>query len=229
VAPVASGNGDQPPDAPVTELTLADGVALVRQVLAESTVPPRWPMYLRQMKQFLRNARPDFDERRYGSLQDLLRACQKAGLVRLERDRQGGLRAFAGAVKAYVPHGWVAPENETAADVQEATTAAVDGMVVTEGDVTATHAVQPSASAFDDHDTPEDDDAQEERAMATQAGAARAGGEDAEGDDQLAMFGVVRPEDPEPVKARRTRKTATREERPKRTRKAPTRRRTSKR
>jgi uncharacterized LabA/DUF88 family protein len=229
VAPAASGNGDQPPDAPVTELTLADGVALVRQVLAESTVPPRWPMYLRQMKQFLRNARPDFDERRYGSLQDLLRACQKAGLVRLERDRQGGLRAFAGAVKAYVPHGWVAPENETAADVQEATTAAVDGMVVTEGDVTATHAVQPSASAFDDHDTPEDDDAQEERAMATQAGAARAGGEDAEGDDQLAMFGVVRPEDPEPVKARRTRKTATREERPKRTRKAPTRRRTSKR
>ena len=79
------------------------------QVLAEATTPPRWPMYLRQMKQFIRTARPDFDERRYGSLQDLLRACQKDGLVRLERDRQGGLRAFAGASQALdVPHGWAA-------------------------------------------------------------------------------------------------------------------------
>ncbi|MGQ0735463.1 MAG: NYN domain-containing protein [Acidobacteriota bacterium] len=93
--------------APPSDLTLADGVALVRAVLAEATTPPRWPMYLRQMKQFIRTARPDFDERRYGSLQDLLRACQKAGLVRLERDRQGGLRAFAGASRpASVPHGW---------------------------------------------------------------------------------------------------------------------------
>src|SRR4030095_9588183 len=38
-------------------LSLADGVALVRAVLAESTIPPRWPMYLRQMKQFIRTAR----------------------------------------------------------------------------------------------------------------------------------------------------------------------------
>ena len=57
-------------------------------------------MYLRQMKQFIRAARPDFDERRYGSLPDLLRACQKDGLLRLERDRQGGLRVFAGAAAA---------------------------------------------------------------------------------------------------------------------------------
>jgi hypothetical protein len=56
------------------EFSLADGVALVRAVLAEAATPPRWPMYLRQMKQFIRTARPDFDERRYGSLPDLLRA-----------------------------------------------------------------------------------------------------------------------------------------------------------
>src|SRR5687768_11867957 len=48
------GNGDMPAEGgetqePVTELTLADGVTLVRQVLAEATTPPRWPMYLRQM------------------------------------------------------------------------------------------------------------------------------------------------------------------------------------
>ena len=35
------------------------------------------------------NAQPDFDERRYGSIADLMRACQKDGLLRLERDRQG--------------------------------------------------------------------------------------------------------------------------------------------
>src|SRR5207247_5688761 len=30
-------------------------------------------------------------------LMDLLKACQKEGLVRLERDRRGGLRVFQGA------------------------------------------------------------------------------------------------------------------------------------
>ena len=40
-----------------------------------------------------------FDERRYGfgGLMDLLRACQRERLVRLERDRRGGLRVFQGA------------------------------------------------------------------------------------------------------------------------------------
>ena len=104
-APIRSSSALPSTDPP--QLSLADGVALVRAVLAESTTPPRWPMYLRQMKQFIRTARPDFDERRYGSLPDLLRACQKDGLLRLERDRQGGLRAFAGSYKpSNVPHGW---------------------------------------------------------------------------------------------------------------------------
>ena len=61
-------------------------------------------MYLRQMKQFIRTARPDFDERKYGSIVDLMRACQKEGLVQLERDRQGGLRVFgAGGPSAAAP------------------------------------------------------------------------------------------------------------------------------
>ena len=37
--------------------SLGDGVALVRRVLAEAATPPRWPMYPRQFKQFLRAAR----------------------------------------------------------------------------------------------------------------------------------------------------------------------------
>jgi hypothetical protein len=65
-------------------------------------------MYPRQFKQFLKTAQPDFEERRYGSIADLMRACQKDGILRLERDRQGGLRVFANGAtaRASVPHGW---------------------------------------------------------------------------------------------------------------------------
>ena len=55
-------------------------------------------MYLRNVKQLLRASDSAFDERRYGfsGLVELVRACQKDGLVRLERDRRGGLRVFPG-------------------------------------------------------------------------------------------------------------------------------------
>jgi uncharacterized LabA/DUF88 family protein len=109
-APTASdtGNADSDEQAESTNGNLGEGVALVRAILAEATTPPRWPMYVRQFKQFVRSARPDFDERRFGSIVDLMRACQKDGFLRLERDRQGGLRVFAsGPVKATAaPHGW---------------------------------------------------------------------------------------------------------------------------
>jgi len=118
------------------EASLGDGVALVRKVLAEAVTPPRWPMYPRQFKQFLKNAQPEFDERRFGSIADLMRACQKDGILRLERDRQGGLRVFANGAtaRASVPHGWgihrdnggeapaieATPASEPAADVIDA-------------------------------------------------------------------------------------------------------------
>jgi uncharacterized LabA/DUF88 family protein len=98
------------PDRPVADAaSLGEGVALVRRVLADATASPRWPMYPRQFKQFLRAADPAFDERRYGSIAELMRACQKDGLLKLERDRQGGLRVFAAsssAPRVAVPHGW---------------------------------------------------------------------------------------------------------------------------
>jgi uncharacterized LabA/DUF88 family protein len=111
---VANGDGAAAPPirregAGVDAASLGDGVALVRKVLAEAATPPRWPMYPRQFKQFLRAAVPGFDERRYGSIAELMRACQKDGLVKLERDRQGGLRVFAGtggAPRGSVPLGW---------------------------------------------------------------------------------------------------------------------------
>jgi uncharacterized LabA/DUF88 family protein len=73
----------------------AEGVRAAGRVIAAAT-SARWPMYLRNMKQILRAG--GFDERRYGfgGLMDLLRACQKEGLIRMERDRRGGLRVFQG-------------------------------------------------------------------------------------------------------------------------------------
>ena len=76
----------------------ADGVRFVSDVLQKATTA-RWPMYIRNVKQLLRAADSSFDERRYGfgGLMDLLRACQRDGVMRLERDRRGGLRVFPGA------------------------------------------------------------------------------------------------------------------------------------
>jgi hypothetical protein len=111
---------EQPDSVPQPNASLGDGVALVRRVLAEAATEPRWPMYPRQFKQFLRNAQPDFDERKYGSIADLMRACQKDGILRLERDRQGGLRVFAGgSPRAAVPHGWVSAHRENGSDLVE--------------------------------------------------------------------------------------------------------------
>jgi uncharacterized LabA/DUF88 family protein len=87
----------------VSPEVLAEGVELVRALLADPPQPPRWPMYLRQIKQFIRASHPDFDDRKYGSIVELMRASQKEGLIKLERDRQGGLRVFAATGAAGAP------------------------------------------------------------------------------------------------------------------------------
>ncbi len=166
-----AATAEMPASTPAPEFSLADGVALVRAVLAEAATPPRWPMYLRQMKQFIRTARPDFDERRYGSLPELLRACQKDGLLRLERDRQGGLRAFAGSVKpSNLPHGWGSVGSAEGGDEFN---------------------LQPPADASASNGDQPVDEVPGPMAAAPDADAA-------EQDDQLAMFGVVSPTDPDP-------------------------------
>jgi uncharacterized LabA/DUF88 family protein len=86
----------------------ADGVRKAGRILGAAT-GARWPMYLRNVKQILRQSEGGFDERRYGfgGLMDLLKACQREGFVRVERDRRGGLRVFQGpalqAVAAATP------------------------------------------------------------------------------------------------------------------------------
>jgi uncharacterized LabA/DUF88 family protein len=105
-APEAPSHDSAPPPQPQQSLPAADGVAIVARALAGAT-QARWPMYLRNVKQIIRAGASGFDERRYGfnGLMDLLRACQRDGLVRLERDRRGGLRVFPGQAlqRAAVP------------------------------------------------------------------------------------------------------------------------------
>ena len=90
----------QAPPAGAAAPKTAEAVAEVRRLFQAAQQPPRWPMYVRQVKQYLRGVDPSFDERKFGfhSLNDLLRACQKDGLFRMERDRQGVIRFFQGNV-----------------------------------------------------------------------------------------------------------------------------------
>jgi uncharacterized LabA/DUF88 family protein len=82
------------------EPRLADGIREIRRLFQAASNPPRWPMYVRQAKQFMRNVDPAFDERKFGysSIVDLLRAAGREGLFRVERDRQGVIRLFPGNV-----------------------------------------------------------------------------------------------------------------------------------
>jgi len=113
-APVASVQGEEPRPQqqqqpqhqqqqghqPHQQPRAAEAVADVRRLFQAAQQPPRWPMYVRQVKQYLRGVDSTFDERKFGfhSLNDLLRACQKDGLFRMERDRQGVIRFFQGNV-----------------------------------------------------------------------------------------------------------------------------------
>jgi len=99
------GDGGRPADerpaesaAPPVTGSADEGVKYVGDILRKAA-GARWPMYIRNVKQIIRAADAAFDERRYGfgGLMDLLRACQKDGLLRMERDRRGGLRVFPGA------------------------------------------------------------------------------------------------------------------------------------
>src|SRR5207244_11157929 len=77
---------------------MEEGVRAMQEVFQNARITPHWPMYLRNVKQFIKNASPSFDERRYGfhSFLDAVRSGQRAGLFRLERNRQGILRVFPG-------------------------------------------------------------------------------------------------------------------------------------
>jgi uncharacterized LabA/DUF88 family protein len=99
----------------------ADGIREIRRLFQTAQRAPRWPMYIRQLKQYLRAVDQTFDERKYGfeTLGDLMRACQRDGLLRIERDRQGGMRIFAGTLTPQPGEMPVRDEGTDEVDIQE--------------------------------------------------------------------------------------------------------------
>jgi len=95
---VLSDPADEEESLPQSPMTMQDGIRAVQHAFAQASPPPRWPMYVRQAKQFLKARIEGFDERKYGfaSVVDVLRAAAKDGVLKLERDRHGAFRVFAG-------------------------------------------------------------------------------------------------------------------------------------
>jgi uncharacterized LabA/DUF88 family protein len=96
----------------------------IRDLFARAAQPPRWPMYVRQIKQYFRGVDAAFEERKWGfaTIMEFLRACQREGLLKLERDRRGQVRVFPGpALPAATTSGPVheAAVAEEMADVPE--------------------------------------------------------------------------------------------------------------
>jgi uncharacterized LabA/DUF88 family protein len=147
-APVAPDTGSRvsaqpaaPPQQPEThapgEMRVADGIKEVRRLFQTAPNPPRWPMYVRQVKQFLRGVDPAFDERRFGfaTLVDLLRASQRDGLFRIERDRQGVMRVFGGNVMQPVSSPELPQPEPAAAETVDADVVDTRAAIETEVDV----------------------------------------------------------------------------------------------
>ena len=97
-APPANGGTSTGP----TPMQAEEGVRAMQEAFQNSRINPHWPMYLRNVKQFIKNTLPNFDEHRYGfhSFLEAVRSGQRAGLFRLERNRQGILRVYPGAQMA---------------------------------------------------------------------------------------------------------------------------------
>ena len=101
-APSRAGRRSAPQPCPAPAVVDPEQIQQIvestRDVFNRAAQPPRWPMYVRQLKQFIRGVDPTFDERKWGfaTVMEFLRVCQREGLFRLERDRRGQIRVFPG-------------------------------------------------------------------------------------------------------------------------------------
>ena len=122
-------NGEEPAGAENGSARQEEGVQVIRSVVETIDATQKWPMYLRNVKQLLKSARPDFDEKEYGfsSLLDAVRQSQRAGVFRLERNRQGVLRIFPGEMSKAPEMAAADTPLEAEASVDESVTSSEDG------------------------------------------------------------------------------------------------------
>jgi uncharacterized protein (TIGR00288 family) len=169
-APVPDVEDEDEESLPASPMTMQDGIRAVQRAIHDAPTPPRFPMYVRQAKQFLRSAIEGFDERKYGfaSVVDLLRAAGKEGVLRIERDRQGAVRVFPGpnlAVKPAVPRFQEPVDLDETIDVEVPQQAVVDAPVVEDvGEPVIEEVIDapPIIEAESVQDVPEEDAAAEE-------------------------------------------------------------------
>ncbi len=115
VVPAAAAPERTAPASPAANAQTAaqqlEGYRTVHDVFMRPGLVSRWPLYLRQVKQFLRGADETFDERKYGfsGMVEALRYAQREGLFRLDRDRQGVLRVYPGPLLQRQPAADVPP------------------------------------------------------------------------------------------------------------------------
>ncbi len=134
-ASMPEGEDEDEESLPASPMTMQDGIRAVQRAIHDAATPPRFPMYVRQAKQFLRSAIEGFDERKYGfaSVVDLLRAAGKEGVLRIERDRQGAVRVFPGpnlAMKPAAPRFQEPVELDETVDVEVPQQAVADAPVI---------------------------------------------------------------------------------------------------
>jgi len=200
--PERTGEDEDEETMPASPMTMQDGIRAVQQAIAHAEKPPRWPMYVRQAKQFLRGAIEGFDERRYGfaSVVDLLRAAGKEGVLRVERDRQGAVRVFPGANLAFKP---APPPEEPEFDLDES--------VDVEVPPAAVHDPGPEASTGPVEASSDDEDAGADAASAGEPADGDAGEEKPKKTRSRKTAGTRAPRARKAAKTTRTRarKTAT--------------------
>jgi uncharacterized protein (TIGR00288 family) len=177
---------------PQSPMTMQDGIRAVQHAFTQADTPPRWPMYVRQAKQYLRSAIENFDERKYGfaSVVDLLRAAGKEGVLRIERDRQGAIRVFPGANLVGRP----APVSEPVIDENEELESVVEAPAEPEPDETVAAEAVPEPEPVDEPPIVDGDVA----------------GSDEDEADQGDVDGNVLTPQPKKPAARRRKSTATR-------------------
>lgn len=126
-APAPAATADQPVAA-VSAERLDDGFRTIQRLLQRPGAVSRWPLYVRQIRQVLRAKDPDFDERKYGfgGIMDALRYCQREGLLRVERDRNGVMRVYPGP--SFVTEGATSADGASSVPVEES----IEATAVTE-------------------------------------------------------------------------------------------------
>jgi uncharacterized LabA/DUF88 family protein len=186
VAAAENGQAERPqmPSGP-TPLQAEEGVRAMQEAFQKSKITPHWPMYLRNVKQFIKNASPTFDEHKYGfhSFLEAVRSAQRAGLLRLERNRQGILRVFPGNQISQAPRPAVPPMEDVEETRIEASVE--EPMVIEEKAPVQEVELQPSF-------TPPSEDTEE--VVEPQPEAA---------DQPVAAVPAAMPEDGKPVRKRR--------------------------